>query len=119
MMIWRKFDATGINGTFARGDKTVPPTTMLNYLFLMLFVWKKATVFMVPDGIASYRVGSKSCDGSSARLRPEPMTVKKFAVKNGYEDQLYFAIDHEGREVILLPIEQISTDSLPASIPLI
>jgi len=118
MMAWVKFNASRIRGTLAKGDKSVPPTRWWNRRYLQLFCWNKMTVFMVPEGIESYRVGFKSLTGD-AELNEEVLTSRKFAVRNGFEDCIFFAIDRDGREITLLELEQTRDDCLPSNTPLI
>ncbi|MDQ7814499.1 MAG: hypothetical protein RDU25_01695 [Patescibacteria group bacterium] len=128
-MGWTKFygskvHGSTIHGTLAKGDKTMPPTRWWNHLFLLWFKWDKVTVFEVASlnreekQVAPYRVGYKPQVGP-AMLRDDLMTSRRFAVLNGNEDCVFFAVDENGNEVALLEIEQVSKDSLPASIPLI
>jgi len=117
-MGWTKFDGSKVHGTLARGDKTMPPTRWWNHLFLLWFKWDKVTVFEVPAGVIPYRVGYKPEVGP-AMLKEDLMSSRRFAVRNGHEDCVFYAVDDTGKEIILLEIEQISADSLPANIPLI
>jgi len=62
------------------------------------------------------RAAFSNCD---AELNEEVLTSRKFAVRNGFEDCIFFAIDRDGREVILLELEQTRDDCLPSDTPLI
>ncbi len=117
-MGWKKFDGSKINGARAKGDKTMPKTRWWNRRILQEFFWRKATIYMVPDGIACYRVGFKA-EGGACELQDDLMTSRKFAVRNGFEDCIFFALGSDGREIILLELEQSSSQFLPSDIPLI
>jgi len=117
-MTWVKFDASQIHGTRAKGDKTVPPTRWWNHLYLLLFRWRKVTVYLVPEEYTSYRVGYKPETGP-ARILEEPLNSRRFAVRNGFEDCVFFAIDRDGHEIILLELEQTRDDCLSSNTPLI
>ncbi|MFA5185054.1 MAG: hypothetical protein WC551_01050 [Patescibacteria group bacterium] len=117
-MGWKKFDGSRVHGNRAKGDKTVPPTRWWNHLYLKFFRWHKVTIYMVPDGIVCYRVGYKPEVGP-AMLREELMTSRKFAVRNGHEDCVFYAVGSDGREIIILELEQCSDTFLPSDIPLI
>lgn len=117
-MSWITIDASQIHGTLAKGDKSVSPTRWWNRRFLQLFRWTKVTVFMVPENIASYRVGFKPQTGE-AELSEEVLTSRKFAVRNGHEDCVFFALDSDGREIVLLELEQTRDDCLSSNTPLV
>jgi len=117
-MGWKRFDSKSVNGTLAKGDKSVPPTHWWNHLYLKFFRWHQVTVFQVPEGTATYRVGYKPEVGPAMFL-DELMVSRQFAVRNGFEDCVFYAINSAGREIVLLQLEQTRDDRLPSDVPLI
>jgi hypothetical protein len=101
---WSEYQGNVTGGTIVQGDKTVPRTRRWNVRFLRRFVWKRVTIFQVPPG-SVYRVGFIPFEGP-AQLCEQRLTALRFAVRNGYEDCTFFALDEQGRT---LPISFLQT----------
>lgn len=108
--MWKKFDASGIGGTFVKGDPRVWRTRWW-LLPLLLLVWKKRAVFKVSalDAMAGYRIGYKPAAGP-ARLRETVTHHLSFQVRIGREDCTFFAIGQRGYEVPLKLIAEKDKD---------
>lgn len=98
--MWREYPGR-VEGLLLAGDKNVPPTKWWNHLWLIHRVWKTVSVLVVPVEVKAYRVGYIPESGV-AMFSTKVLNVPWFAVRHGYEDCRFFAVDLEGTE---LPID--------------
>jgi hypothetical protein len=108
---WKDFDGT-VKGTKVEGDKSVSPTTFLNRIYYAhLGGWKAITVFEVSEEAAEngYDIGYRAFDGET-KVQGKVNHERRFRMKNGYEDCIFFAIDHEGKEIPLTIVARATTD---------
>ncbi|MBI5654373.1 hypothetical protein HZC53_01830 [Candidatus Uhrbacteria bacterium] len=115
-MFTRKFDASGIHGTRTKGDKTAFRTYWWNRPLLSFFSWRRVTLYMIPEGVGPYRVGYKLPDGT-ALIHEAVLKGPRVAVRRHHEDIVSFAVGLDGREIIMLEMEDTYDDMLPACVP--
>lgn len=103
---WKRCDGFQIKGVRVEGDHKMPPTPDNPVLLFwhIHFVWRKAAVFRVePDmAKAKFFIGFHNYRGETY-LRQAPIAVReeKFAMRLGHEACVFFAIDHNDKEIAL------------------
>ena len=99
--MWKRYRGK-IRSLCVEGDKTAPPTTWWNHLYLALWGWKVVTVFevSVEEAKLGYRIGYLPFDGK-AMIEERINHDRRFRVKNGNEACTFFAIAPDGIEVAL------------------
>lgn len=108
---WKDYDNTVV-GTKVEGDKSISPTTFLRRIYYAhLGGWKVVTVFEVSEEAAEngYDIGYRAFDGET-KVEGKVNHERRFRMKNGYEDCIFFAIDHEGKEASLTVIARTTKD---------
>lgn len=106
--IWPIFQqADKMQGILVEGDSTMPRTRWWNHAYLVLFGWKLGTVLEIKERSQPFRVGYKSQDGP-ARISPDECHPddRVFAVRNGHEDCVFFAVGRDGRELPLCVVRK-------------
>lgn len=105
--MWKKIDATQINGTLVTGDSRAPATRWWNRWWLALRGWKTAVILGVPEKavMKGYQVGYKPAEGP-ARLKDEVQYDYEFAVRIGREDCTFFVVDIDGQEISVASVKR-------------
>ncbi|HVM90356.1 MAG TPA: hypothetical protein VMU11_00470 [Verrucomicrobiae bacterium] len=114
-MAWRTYSGR-VDGLPLKGDPEMPPTTWWNAWFLRAFVWKQATILMVPPEVKEYRVGFIPGNGI-AEYNTNIIRAPRFAVKHGREDCRFFAVMLDGTELPLKIACRMEVLFLPNSVP--
>lgn len=108
--MWKEFPST-VQGTLAKGDPSVSPTTWYNHWYMAKWGWKTVTVFEVSEEAAEngYDIGYKPFEGKT-RVEGKTNHERRFRMKNGFEDCTFFAIDKDGKEVPLTVVARTTKD---------
>jgi hypothetical protein len=124
---WTKVNPSWANrfqGIMLKGDPKVPSTRWWNHLYLLLRAWKEVTILEVDDqlGVKRFIVGFKPVEGPTKQRQPH-MTSKRFAVRHGREDCIFYAYaigaGFNCTEIPLSIIERTTIDKLPKDVELI
>jgi hypothetical protein len=76
-------------------------------------MWKEWSVLEVSEGVGAYRVGYVPFQGP-ARLREEPITTQRFAVRHGRENCTFFVLACDGdREIPFKVVTRTTHGHLP------
>lgn len=108
--MWKRYRGK-IRSLCVEGDKTAPPTTWWNHLYLALWGWKVVTVFevSVEEAKLGYRIGYLPVNGK-AMIESRVNHDRRFRVKNGHEACTFFAIALDGTGVALKMIARSVKD---------
>ena len=100
--LWIPCYCVNFKGITLEGDPKARPTTWWNWGYQVFHGWKMEVVLEINPDIdpQKYQIGFKSKNSKWGWKRILPIGGL-FKVKIGKEDVIFFALDHDGKEVVV------------------